>query len=160
MPNEKLLREVLDYIKTHPQSWYQDAWFAYFDSSRKRQYSLESFEVTEVNSCNTAYCFAGHVALRSGFAAPPKNGGSSWYDESRGQYVDDFAKQELGITASQADALFGAENTLEDLEYMVNEIIENPEVTGYELRDRCPSGFYDDEDYEEYYEEDEDEEDE
>jgi hypothetical protein len=149
MPNKELLLEVLNHIKNNPQTWYQDAWFAYFDSSGNRQYSLETLTIGEVNSCNTAYCFAGHVALRTGFAEPPKSGGN-WYDVQRGLHVEEHAKNELDITVGQSQALFGSENTLEDLEYMVNKIIEDPEVSYYDLRVNSPSGYEDDEEYDEY----------
>ena len=157
MVNVDLLRETLDHIKNNPQTWRQDVWFTHVDPETGfRTDELISFDVEEVNSCGTAFCFAGHAALKSGFVAPPKNSYSHWckeeYDEASGRtrtiFVDDHAAKALGITWDQADVLFSGENSMEDLETIVNAIIEDPDISGSEL-----NGLVDrneDEDYDDY----------
>lgn len=162
MANVELLRETLQYIKNNPQSWRQDVWFTHIDpETGRRVESVIEVEVEEVNSCNTAFCFAGHAALKSGFPAPPKESYSQWTAEIDGKtvHVDTYAASKLGITYDQADVLFSGENSLEDIETIVEAIIENPDISDGDLEekigrdgadyccDEC-SGYADDEDEE------------
>lgn len=168
MANNELLLDVLDHIKNNPQNWRQDAWFAFVDENGHRVWDTVSFDVEEVNSCHTAFCFAGHAALKTGFVAPPKNAYSGWkmevddpstYSGKRNVYVEDYAREKLEITWDQADALFNGDNTLEDLEAMVKAIIDDTDISGEELQalaswyvsedDEEDEEDYDDEDYDE-----------
>lgn len=138
--NIALLQEIMTFIKDHPTTWYQESWFRVVDRKTGMEaYVPEVEEVTEVNSCGTSFCFAGHVALAQGFPAPPKLNhiawerpvDGSWYNES----VEEFAQKVLGLTSGQADALFDSENTMEDLERMVQTLILIPMIAGYHLKD-------------------------
>jgi hypothetical protein len=161
MANVELLRETLDHIKNNPQTWKQDVWFTHLDpETHRRVASLIEVEVEEVNSCKTAFCFAGHAALKSGFPSPPKNSFEVWTAEIDGKtwWVDSYAADKLGITYDQADVLFAGENSLKEIEDIVNAIIENPEISEYDLNemlgrnaddyccDECAGGWDDEDD--------------
>lgn len=135
MINVKLLREVLQYIETHPQKWNQQAWFKVGQRSNGEPiFNKVTLQFEEVNSCNTSMCFAGHAALMSGFDAPPKNDYLMWRGWGPGlrkaetMDVDEYAREVLGLTFEQADVLFQGENTLEDLKEIVENLIENPDA--------------------------------
>lgn len=150
MANNELLLETLNYIKENPQKWMQDVWFGFYDADGNR--ILEPVELEEVNSCNTAFCFAGHAALKTGFPAPPVNGYEPWvkseYDPVAARpvrtFVDEYAQKQLGLTWDQADVLFSGDNSLEDLETLVNAIIENPDIDQDDLL-KAVDRYYDDE---------------
>lgn len=127
MANVQLLQDTLNYIKNHPDEWYQSSWYAHFDADSTRWFAGDAGA-----PCRTAYCFAGTAAILSGFPPPPKEHRTIWSDEN-GVQVDEYAEKALGLTYSQAVELFHASNTLEDLEEMVAKIIENPEIDGLEL---------------------------
>jgi len=157
MANVELLKETLQYIKDNPQKWNQRVWY-----QNDTCLVPVDIEVEEVNSCGTAFCFAGHVAIRTGFPAPPKDNYASWFRvEENGKYtfVEQYAQEQLELSNDQADALFQADNSMDDLEWMVNEIISDPTVSGSYLMSNRPDGF--DEDYcdcgcQDEYDEDED----
>lgn len=136
--NVKLLKDVLNYIKTHPQSWRQDDWYMVIDWEKREVVPhLVEIEYTEVNSCGTAMCFAGHAALMEGFPAPPKGG--PWVrpvdGEDYPEGVDQFARKRLGLDYDVAEELFDGTNTLEVLEKMIEEIIADPTVSYWVLAD-------------------------
>lgn len=146
--NTKLLDETLEFIKTHPQEWEQKVWFGWYKDG-VLTYDEITVEMIEQNSCQSGMCFAGHAALRAGFPAPPKNNDDLWTD-GEGQHVSDFAREKLGLTLGQASALFDGENSLEDLERMVEAIKANPNVSEdalWDLRDR-PKNDYEEEEEE------------
>lgn len=60
------------------------------------------------NHCGTAYCVAGYVGqlLEPAYALDEFHGG---------QHVGEFAKQELGLTNGQADALFDGCNSAQTI---------------------------------------------
>lgn len=135
MLNVKLLREVLDYIKANPQKWNQDAWFKVsVDKQGEPIFNKVTLQFEEVNSCNTALCFAGHAALMSGFDAPPRYDYEVWRGWGPGlpkgerMDVDQYATEVLGLSTNQADVLFNGDNSLEDLERIVGKLIENPKA--------------------------------
>jgi hypothetical protein len=140
--NVELLLRVFEFIKTHPTTWYQSDWFKVVDreTGTAKTY-LETFEVEEVNSCGTSFCFAGHVALAEGFPAPPKVNGRYWsrdvnsldgFDTER---VEEFAQKRLGLTYVQSEALFAPDNEMKDLERMVHTLILFPKIKGYDLEE-------------------------
>lgn len=145
--NFALLDEILAYVQNHPDQWNQDDWFKIVDlETGSIRYEKEEVIVKEVNSCGAAMCFAGHAALRMGFPAPPKDNGKIWTravkDPEDGYEYDEevftFAQNVLGLTSSQADALFAGANTLDDLQNIVEALHLNPKLSGYaleELRD-------------------------
>lgn len=142
--NVELLRKTMDYIATHPQVWHQGSWFWIYDSD-KDTVIPHQVEITyeEVNSCNTAFCFAGHAALMEGFIAPPSNTYKAWTrqvdvkgsDDWHYEDVDEFARKRLGLSSDVANELFAAENTIQDLKDMVNLIIEKNGDVSYEELD-------------------------
>lgn len=147
--NVELLDEIMSFIKAHPQTWLQQSWYGYVDRDTNEErffYDIETIE--ELNQCGTSFCFAGHVALREGFPAPPvpvSTDGSEADDEewmrtvkSNDEWpdyesVESFAQKRLGISSGQAYALFAGDNTMEDLEKMVASLKNNPSATEHEL---------------------------
>lgn len=144
MANEKLLLETLEYIKTHPQFWEQSAWGIWTNEvTGHPEIILTTVAMEEINSCGSAFCFAGHAALRTGFPPPPKSPNEMWTDD-KGTWIDDHARTALGLTYDQADILFSPENTMDELETLVKAIIENPEIDADELEklvDRYESDY-------------------
>lgn len=139
----ELLDSVLDFIKVHPSTWRQESWYKIVDT-KSGEVSIRTEEevVTEVNSCGAAFCFAGHVALREGFPNPPKTNHESWNRivlDSTGdtyrQEASEFAEAVLGLSWSQADVLFEGDNSLEDLEEIVEGLHLNPRIHGSDLRE-------------------------
>lgn len=149
MANVELLEKVYEYIKNNPQSWKQTVWFAWVDDSGKMVDQSFDVDVEEVNSCKTAFCFAGRAALMSGFAAPPKSNGLLWTDVIDGKeyHVNEFAMEKLNLTWGQADELFAAENTMDDIRAIIDMITENPGVTEGEIRSALGRA---DDDYDDY----------
>lgn len=156
MANEALLLETLEYIKNNPQKWNQGYWFVNFTHAGKLVSAYEQVEVEEVNSCGSAFCFAGHAALKTkNFPAPPKGGWDLPWVNDDGVRVEEFARKALDLTYEQSEVLFFAENSLDDLETLVREIIEDPAITAHDLwclidnRIECDCGCQDfDYDYE------------
>jgi hypothetical protein len=161
MVNVELLTETLDHIKNNPQQWRQDFWFINFDPHGNEIHEKITLDVEEINSCGTAFCFAGHAALKAGAEAPPKD--RPWCEgwKVEGSPVEVWSAARLGISNEQADILFDSSNTLNDLEVLVQALIDNPEATQDELGkltswfegdDYCDCGCKDeDEDEDEYY---------
>lgn len=60
------------------------------------------------HTCGTAFCIAGYIGqmIDERYAA---------HDEVDGCHVGDFAQQALGISANEADELFFAGNSIEDV---------------------------------------------
>lgn len=147
MANIERLREVLGHIKNDPKSWEQDSW-----ATRKE------------NDCGTAFCFAGWASQKAGYLAIFSGGyysgdnltsrcvqaeealdfgtiekgsvtsdvGKDYYLESYGIYQ--VARDWLDLNEWQADGLFNGENTLVDLEKIINEI-ESGDYLGYDEND-------------------------
>lgn len=107
--NAALLRQTLDYIKTHPEQWEQSTWRA-------------------EELCGTVACFAGWACALNGDMFDP----SEWdlvLTDANGKPVDSMierrAEEILGLTEDQADDLFGAYRTLDELEQIVAELCGN-----------------------------------
>jgi len=113
MPNAKLAYQTLDYIEAHPDEWDQDVWF-----------------------CGTAACFAGRATLLHGDKREPGLDPVDVIpieDQSQRVYVKTRARRLLGINYIDADYLFDACNTLEDLRELVAEIFgPRPDAAGQE----------------------------
>ena len=117
MKNAELAYRVLDHIDAHPEEHDQGAWIL------RRE-------------CRTTACFAGRVSLLSGDEPQLDPNGGEWVDSVRSaaigrvRHIHNRAAALLGITESQADRLFDATNTREDLGGMVTEIFgPRPERT-------------------------------
>lgn len=136
--NVALLLEIMDFIKEHPTTWHQDAWFKVVDRKTGYEtYVSELQEVTAVNSCGTSFCFAGHVGLAQGFSSPPVNNTTAWERNVDGELypesIEEFARKRLGLNYGQANALFDAANSMVDLERMIHALILIPTITGSAL---------------------------
>lgn len=135
--NFKLLDEILEFIKVHPTVWKQAAWFAHVDKKTgSTRFYVKEEEVTDANSCGTSFCFAGHVAIASGFPAPPKSNNIAWArlvvteEGSWTEDVSEFAQNVLGLDYDQADALFDGANDLGNLEWIVAVLHRKPNASG------------------------------
>ena len=69
--------------------------------------------------CGTAYCFAGYVGQL-------EDGRYARTDEVDGIHVGQFAQEQLGLTEDQAEALFSADNTAEDIRAICEDIAGEP----------------------------------
>ena len=134
----KLLDDMLEFIETHPRTWKQASWFSTVDTQDGSEKWITKIEtVEELNSCGSSFCLAGHVALRTGFPAPPLKNSQDWERKVDGQMypegVDDFAQKILGVSEDQGGELFDGDNELIDLKRMVILLKINPEIAGWEL---------------------------
>lgn len=116
--NVPLLRKALEHITAHPDEWKQDEW-------------------AKKTACGTACCVAGHVTLMQGheidFDRADTYGAMVKYT-STGEYIEDVARRELGLTDIQAEAMFHPSNRLHSLWSMASsftdgEITVPPEVS-------------------------------
>lgn len=122
--NVELLEKVMHHILDHPEEHDQTMWF------RK-------------NTCGTAACFAGHVALLSGYQ--PGSWQLGWdgttisscaVGEGGTDEVPDLAQDLLCLTKDQANMLFYGENTVPELQVMVKDLVDgNPITPGQEWLD-------------------------
>lgn len=136
----KLLFEILEFIEAHPTTWKQEDWFKIVDrQSGDVKFVSETSEVSEVNSCGASFCFAGHVALATGFPEPPKDDNESWTREVENgwdEYVQDYAAKRIGLSENNADVLFHETNSMLDLRHMVTLIsIFGNRIDYYDLRE-------------------------
>lgn len=149
----KLLDEMIDFIDKHPTTWRQGSWFQTVDTKTgAEKYVVKIETVEELNSCGSSFCLAGHVALRTGFPAPPLKNTQEWERKVDGQSwtesVAVFAAKQLGVTDSQAEALFAGENKLIDIKRMAILLKIDPTVSEYQLAEvRNDFGWDDDEDH-------------
>lgn len=141
--NFPLLDEIMSFVEKNPQQWDQDNWFKIVDiETGAVRYESEKVIMEEINSCGTTMCFAGHAALRMGFPPPPKDNHTPWTrmvkdnpaeDYEYQEYVSDFAGNVLGLSYSQAEALFAGENSMQDLKNIVEALHLNPKLSGHAL---------------------------
>jgi hypothetical protein len=117
--NLPLLREVIDWAEAEAaktegfREWNQDAWMMNTE-------------------CGTTYCIAGYVVAQSPLFEPTtvKDRQSSWAELRRtdtGQRVpwSTAAAELLGLTRDDADDLFEADNSIEDVRRIAEEIAED-----------------------------------
>jgi hypothetical protein len=110
-PNLELLDDVMQHIDTHPEEWDQANWF-----------------------CGTTACFAGHACARSGYRPlfhPDLDYTGrvnlSGAEDGDWCWVGGVAQLVLGLTDEEAQRLFDARNTLDDLHSMVKQIHGAPD---------------------------------
>jgi hypothetical protein len=101
-PNLDLLDRVMDHIDQHPEEWDQAAWF-----------------------CGTAACFAGHAVLMDGWKIVHAFGDIE--KDGKLDMADQVAQRLLGLPRREANRLFCASNTLDDLHSMVKQIHGAPD---------------------------------
>jgi hypothetical protein len=91
------------------------------------------------DTCGTAFCFAGWTAVLDGVQplwerVVLSNGEQVWactdirHGNGQCDPVELHAQDSLGLTGEQADNLFFADNTIDDLRRIVQEIIEAEEA--------------------------------
>lgn len=111
-----------------PSEWDQKHWAAV-------DWVAKMVGVTVPVDCGTACCFAGKAVARAGgkFLISPSSG-VAFHAELNGRRVNvsDTAREILGITEDQADALFHSGNKLEDLERIVQAIKEGDPRPDYD----------------------------
>lgn len=119
--NKELLRQTLEHIKANPQDWEQWTW-----------------------RCETGMCYAGHAGMKAGFKWAPDelmyNGtlalSRNFLDKNGAEiYAPTLAARELGLDEVESDILFWESNTLEDLEFYVEHLLNNDEPLTYEIAD-------------------------
>jgi hypothetical protein len=135
MPNEALLRKTLAFIKSLPKTtgthtpgvntWNQDSW------GRTRLLEREGEHV-----CGTAACFAGWTVLNDEIAQHINSPGIKIQDielnnenctvkgEVTVEDIQTHAADLLGIAFWESEKLFDAKNSIEDLEYIIERIID------------------------------------
>jgi hypothetical protein len=119
-PDKELLRAVLARIKQEQYVpgqdratwWDQGYWRVQWDNARFQEYPEPR--------CGTSMCFAGWTPIVAGVAYDRLEDGNSEFVQ--GEHVADWSRKRLGLTEGQANALFFSENTIEDLERMVDTI--------------------------------------
>jgi hypothetical protein len=135
-----LLREQWELAKAEPEGWDQGSWIKADDDldPAVTEFILEH-KVTPWN-CGTTCCVAGRIALAKGahltgnaldyfsdtgylnvtFVAVP--------GEEFSVEIDEFARNALGLSRSQACALFAEANSREDIDEMVRLLEEDPDA--------------------------------
>jgi len=120
MANIELLDEVIDYIEEHPEEWSQNSWGSGQGVNPIKQ---DDGYFAPGTACGTAFCVAGHVAnMKGGRQRWGKGllGGLTFISvevPSSGNFlsVSTFAQLKLGLEREEADVLFDASNTLEQI---------------------------------------------
>jgi hypothetical protein len=100
MPNVELLQKTMQFIKDNPDKHDQSTW---------------------INECGTTACFAGWACMLSGDQLD-RNATRSWVVGQQPRVIRNVARQHLELDGSDADCLFSASNTVEELEFMVKEL--------------------------------------
>lgn len=138
--NVPLLRKVMEHIESHPEEWDQGMWvtgvrtLTYRSGEVVRTYPMQTLPYYRTEPpafCGTAFCFAGHVAHMTGWN-PIWRG--THFDRQRMHHpvhgdadVETLAREELGISAGAAEALFNANNSMFHLQEIVAALIEAAE---------------------------------
>jgi hypothetical protein len=109
MSNAEKLDKVLAYIEANPKKWDQEEWVP---------------RPVNDSYCGTACCIAGNAALLAGCTPlepdHPAAGGFLMYGPHGGVVsVNAYAKDVLGLDADEADVLFSAGNSPDDLREIV-----------------------------------------
>lgn len=125
-PNIPYLRKMVEWVeseakRTEGREWYQETWMS------PGQEAEADFN-QQIDFCDTACCVAGKVALLEGWRPQTYNG-----DPNSGftgnvikggetRHASHVARDVLGLTEDQADDLFEACNTAEDIRAIAEEI--------------------------------------
>lgn len=119
-PNLPLLRKVLSHIDAHPEEWVQQV-YAVRGETLRRVTDLRnsaSGQALAMPVCGTAFCIAGHAVVMAGHDIDWDSHGraDSAAMTASGDYIEDVAKAELGLTDAEAVRLFAGPNTREDVQ--------------------------------------------
>lgn len=132
------LRTELSYITTHPERWYQGDWVRALTDEDK-------FGPQPPTACGTQGCLAGNAVVHADGELHWERG--EWYDYETGKYklywktefvtmpgdeekshIENAARDLFGLNSEQADYLFAAENSLDDL-WRLAGIISDGKIT-------------------------------
>ncbi len=103
--NKPLLEKVMTHINDHPDVHDQEVWTV----------NPDYYDPSNIENCGTAACFAGWTCLLSGYT-------------SRDVEVESKAVELLGIEWDDAGVLFHSDNTREDLNLMVKDLMNGEEL--------------------------------
>lgn len=109
MRNIALLNQVMDHIEAHPDQHDQTMWIA---------------QPTSIDNCGTTACFAGwSVLLHPKTVWNPAKGTLTlpWIRNELDSDLPGTAQELLGLTTLEADWLFAADRTREELRARVDE---------------------------------------
>jgi hypothetical protein len=126
MANIELLDKIITKIEENPEQWNQKYWI-----------SADVANPETGESCGTAYCVAGWAVTLAG-ATPVWNRFSSMkttainattgfctFDAGRIRGVEDYAMELLDLPEEDAHELFHADNTLDDIKRIRDELVAN-----------------------------------
>ena len=139
MPNDELIKKVVKHIETHNR-WDQQTWGAigddafdsYTDEVRpevwdgvpmyrydEQEHALISLGVVMEGACDTRFCFAGHTVLQAGdkILINTIDGGGAFCIDEEDQIhpIEERARELLGLSKEQANALFDGDAGDKDL---------------------------------------------
>lgn len=122
------LHLVYKQIKAEPETWDQTKWAVDWGVLGRN-----AFIEMEAPRCGTAYCFAGHVVLRAGYQVVWDCTGlaTTCINPQSGetQFINNTAREVLGLDIKQAAMLFDPANTLPMLRNCVEKLTgEDPDA--------------------------------
>ncbi len=103
--NKPLLEQVMTHINDHPDVHDQENWVI----------NPDQYDPSNIENCGTAACFAGWACLLSGHTSKTVD-------------VESKAVELLGLDWDDAAVLFYSENTREDLNLMVKDLMNGEEL--------------------------------
>jgi hypothetical protein len=111
-PNVELINKVIEQIDAHPETWRQDYW-------------------AQKTECGAAYCFAGWACVLAGDTIVWRSRDISCWAEGPNaiECIHDRARYHLGIGVIESEMLFSGDNTREDIQEQVNQILARAEAT-------------------------------
>ena len=123
MRNIELLDKIIAKIEAEPESWNQGRWAI---GSGENAFRDDNGHLQPGPECNTAFCVAGHVAVETGAKFNWMRYGVRIEIEAHHvvgenghlQSIDNYAKEKLGLTQSEADDLFDLYNSLDQIKEM------------------------------------------
>lgn len=149
MPNIELARKALEHIAKYPEAHDQTKWvFRNLDDGLRGEAYQEAkcFPVSASNGehppCGTTLCMAGWVAFLGapeGAKIDVLTGHVVLPTGSEGD-IEYYARDLLGLSGSQANAMFYQAKTAEHLTKMVGHLEDNPDAPGYVLNDAAGLG--------------------
>lgn len=143
-----LLRIIWEQIKADMEAWEQDSWYGVsweaLAAPAVREYIAERKVIPW--SCGTPACIAGHASFAAGATLPPRIvelmaegkpsvGGEIITPDGVEMWVQDYAREVLGFTDEQADVLFAAPRTADEIEHMVTALEGDPRADLHYLID-------------------------
>lgn len=112
--NIELLEQTMQYILDYPEKHDQRIWVQ---------------GVQEDDSCGTTACFAGWACFLAGLKQEAVSTDEDYF-RFHGQrtHASDIAPKLLGLTTREADILFEATNSVEELQHMVKKLVNGEHI--------------------------------